>query len=290
MFGYVRPVRDELKCKDFDRYRATYCGLCRTMRRRCGLLAPMVLNYDFTFLALLLAPVQGEEMVHCQRCHVPPFRRRCMCVQSSALEVVADESVILAYWQLRDKVRDEGFWPGLGARLICGLYWFCYRRAARRQPGFNHTVAQQLAALHRLEDENCPSLDQPADAFATLLRAAVPPSGDEAHDRTMAQLLYHLGRWIYLIDARDDLQQDRRKGNYNPIHLRFGDQPCDEDLTLTLNHSQRLICSACSLLDLGQQEGLVENVIYLGLPLVQRSVMDGSWDRLKKHRIWRNKE
>ena len=64
MFGYVRPLRDELKCRDFDLYRAVYCGLCRCMRRRYGLLAPMFLNYDFTFLALLLedlrpAPGQG---------------------------------------------------------------------------------------------------------------------------------------------------------------------------------------------------------------------------------------
>ena len=54
MFGYVRPVRPELKCKDFDLYRATYCGLCRCLRRRFGLIAPMLLNFDFTFLALLL--------------------------------------------------------------------------------------------------------------------------------------------------------------------------------------------------------------------------------------------
>ena len=53
MFGYVRPVRGEMKCKDFDLYRATYCGLCRCLRRRYGLLAPMFLNFDFTFLALL---------------------------------------------------------------------------------------------------------------------------------------------------------------------------------------------------------------------------------------------
>ena len=55
MFGYVRPVREELKCRDFDLYKATYCGLCGAMRRRYGWLAPMFLNYDFTFLALLLS-------------------------------------------------------------------------------------------------------------------------------------------------------------------------------------------------------------------------------------------
>ena len=64
---------------DYDRFRAVYCGLCRTMRRRCGLMAPMLLNFDFVFLALLLAPPEGERITRCHRCHVPPFRRREMC-------------------------------------------------------------------------------------------------------------------------------------------------------------------------------------------------------------------
>ena len=98
MFGYVRPVRDELKCKDFDLYRNTYCGLCRTLRRRYGLLAPMILNFDFTFLALLLAPAE-DRFTPCRgRCHANPFRRIPMCPESPELEAAADECVILTYW------------------------------------------------------------------------------------------------------------------------------------------------------------------------------------------------
>ncbi len=289
MFGYVRPVREELKCRDFDLYRATYCGLCRTMRTRCGWMAPMVLNFDFTFLAVLLAPAQGEKLETCHRCHVPPFFRRCMCQTSAALELAADESVILAYWQLLDKVRDETFWHGLPARVFSWLLRPCYRRAAERQPEFDRTVTAQLEALHRLEEEHCTSIDRPADAFALLLQAAAPKTGNDGRDRAMEQFLYHLGRWIYLMDARDDLEQDRAQGSYNPICLRYGQQPCDEPLALTMEHSLNLMRSACALLELGRQEALVNNVLYLGLPLVQRSVFDGSWKQLKKQKIWRTK-
>lgn len=281
-------MREELKCRDFDLYRATYCGLCRTMRRRCGIMAPMVLNFDFTFLAVMLAPGEGEELTYCHRCHVLPFRR-CMCRQSPALELAADESVILAYWQLRDKVQDETFLRGLRHRIFSLLLLPAYRRAAKRQPDFTHVVTQQLATLHRLEGENCPSLDRAADTFAVLLRSAVPSAQDEAKDRAMGQLLYHLGRWIYLLDARDDLEEDRASGSYNPILLRYGQQPCDDQLTLTLDHSLNLMRSACGLLDFGRQTKLIENVLYLGLPLVQRAVFDGSWKQLKKQKIWRNK-
>ena len=82
MFGYVRPVRPELKCRDFDLYRATYCGLCRCLRRRFGLIAPMLLNFDFTFLALLLW--QPEEMFSpCRgRCHANLLVKKPMCPDS----------------------------------------------------------------------------------------------------------------------------------------------------------------------------------------------------------------
>lgn len=283
-------MREELKCKDFDRYRATYCGLCRTMRKRCGLLAPLVLNFDFTFLALLLAPKQGEELTRCHRCHVPPFRRRCMCSTSPALELAADESVILAWWQLHDRVQDEGFWKGLPARLLKGLLRGSYRRAAAARPDFEQLTIRQLEQLRELETSNCPSLDRPADAFAGLLRGAMAPTGDPAADRAMGELLYHLGRWIYLIDAKDDLERDLADGNYNPIRARFGAEEHAAQLEQTLNHSLNRMCSACALLELGRQEALVENILCLGLPLIQRCVFDGSWSEMKKQKIWRNKE
>ena len=106
MFGYVRPVRPELKCKDFDLYRATYCGLCRCLRRRFGLIAPMLLNFDFTFLALLLWQPE-ETFSPCRgRCHANLLVKKPMCPDSPALELAADESVILAWWQLQDAARD----------------------------------------------------------------------------------------------------------------------------------------------------------------------------------------
>ena len=289
MFGYVRPLREELKCRDFDLYRATYCGLCRTMRKRCGWLAPVVLNFDFTFLAILLAPKEGERLTNCCRCHIPPFFRRCMCESSAGLELAADESVILAYWQLRDKVRDEGLWRGLPARLLSLLLRPCFRRAAARQPDFDRVVTTQLEQLHQMEETRCSSIDRAADAFAVLLQAAAPKSSDECRERAMRQLLYHLGRWIYLADARDDLEDDRTSGSYNPVSLRYGDTSCDEPLGLTMEHSLNLMRSACALLDLGRQEELVNNVLYLGLPLVQKAVFDGSWKQLKKQKIWRHK-
>ena len=285
MFGYVRPFRPELKCRDFDLYRATYCGLCRCLRRRYGLLAPMFLNYDFTFLTLLLwQPEEGFQPCR-GRCHANPLLKKDMCPDSPALELAADESMILTWWKLRDSVADEGFWAGLPARVLSRLLGRAYRKAARRCPGFDRAVRDSLEELSALEKENCPSLDRPADTFARLLQAAAP-QGD-SRGRVLEQLLYHLGRWIYLVDARDDLEEDLRAGRYNPVALRYGPEGDDQALKLTLDHSLDLMGAALQLGDFGCRMPILENIIYLGLPLVQRAVLEGSWAQVKKQeKIW----
>ena len=286
MFGYVRPFRPELKCKDFDLYRATYCGLCRCLRRRYGLIAPMFLNFDFTFLALLLWEPE-ETFTPCRgRCHGNPLREMPMCPDSPALELAADESVVLSWWKLRDSVRDDGLFGGLPARILSAALGPAYRKAARRRPEFDRTARTCLEELAVLERENCPSLDRTADAFARLLQAAAPHEGERG--RVLSQLLYHLGRWIYLADARDDLEEDKQSGRYNPVAARFGQSGDDAALRLTMDSSLELMESALQLGEFGCRKPLLENIVYLGLPLVEKAVFDGSWSEIKKQKIWRN--
>ena len=288
MFGYVRPYRAELKCKDFDLYRATYCGLCRKLRQRYGLLAPLFLTYDFTFLAMLLWE-REESFTPCfSRCYANPFCKKTMCPDSSALDLAADESVILTYWKVKDSVRDE---RGLKAALAGGLALLLtpgYRKAARLRSDFDRAVQKNLSALGQLEQEKCASLDRSADAFAQILAAAVPESNDQS--RILKQLLYHVGRWIYLIDARDDLKEDQTEGRYNPILLRYDGVPDDTALSLTMSQSLELAGAALQLGEYGCRKPVLENILYLGLPLIQRAVFDGSWTKIKKQKIWRQNQ
>ena len=49
MFGYVTVCEPELKVKDLKKYRAYYCGLCRTLKEDYGFMGQMTLTYDMTF-------------------------------------------------------------------------------------------------------------------------------------------------------------------------------------------------------------------------------------------------
>lgn len=197
---------------------------------------------------------------------------------SPAMDLCASRSVVLTYYKLLDGVRDEGFWKGLGYRLAALTLRRAYRKAKKEHGEFDAHVAACLGELSALEKENSPKLDRVADAFARLLAGAAPETGEESLDRPRRQLLYHLGRWIYLTDALDDLSDDMARGGYNPLAARFGQEPDREYLSATMSHSLALAQSAFQLLPRTPWSGILENILYLGLPNVQTLVMEGKWD------------
>lgn len=286
MFGYVRPHRDELKVRELREYEALYCGLCHTLGKRHGLMARMFLNYDFTFLSMVLDRGAGRPALEERRCPARLWCGKKPCACSGGLEDAADAGTILAYWKLRDTVRDGAFWERLAGRFLSMLLRPAYRRAAALRPEYAQTVQDCLEELHALEDAQSPSLDRTADTFARLLRSAAPPTGEEARDRALEQLLYHLGRWIYLVDAWDDLEEDKRKGAYNPIAARFpGEEEANRDyLRTTLGHSLNLARSAWALAEEGPWRAQVENILYIGLPVVEELVFTGRWKAVKKRK------
>lgn len=284
MFGYVRPLGAELKVRELEDYKAVYCGLCHTMGKRHGFLARFTLNYDFTFLVMVLAC--GAEPCQTKQCRCPahPFRQRKMCLQMPALDVAADESMILSYQKLRDDVADHGFFRGLPARIASIALKPAYRKAAAAQPEFDRKVTACLEELRAIEQERCPSMDRPADTFARILQAAAPVTGDEVRDRALSQMLYHVGRWIYLIDAWDDLEDDVRSGGYNPIQERYQQRPKEhvQDVRVTLLHSRNLAVSAYGLVQSERWDAILSNILYLGLSAVEESVFTGQWKKKRK--------
>lgn len=282
MYGYVRPPLGALDEKERLRFQRAYCGLCHTLGLRYGPAARFILNYDFTYLAILLsAPNEGPSLQG--RCIASPHRKRPFLKSSPAMELAADESVILAYWQLRDGVEDHDWLHGVKYRAASSVLEPAYRKAARLCPGFDATVKTQLSILGQLEREQCASMDQAADAFAVLLERSADQVEDAVQRRVLAQMFYHLGRWIYLIDAADDLKKDARSGNYNPVALRFGLQggiwPPESRriFAQSLDHSVRMIATAYELGSFGCWAPLLEATIYRGLFQVGKAVLDGTF-------------
>ena len=284
MFGYVRPPAQDLPEGELNRFRTMYCGLCHTLSWRYGQAARMILNYDFTYLAILLSNGTADAE-NAGRCWVSPVKKRPYLEPTAAMELAADESVILAYWQLRDGAEDHTWAAGLkyrgGAQLLEGAY----RKAAAFRPEFDAAVRRQLRLLHALETAEDPSMDRAADTFAVLLSGASAEIEDPTRRRILEQILYHLGRWVYLIDAADDLKRDGESGNYNPVALRYGlkngvwTPESRRDFALTLDHSIQRMAAAFELWDFGVWTAVLESTFYAGLFRVGHAVLDGTFRR-----------
>ena len=290
MFGYVRPIRGSLPDEAFSRYQAAYCGLCTRLGRRLGYRARFTVNYDLTFLSLLLGAAAPEHV--CRECPCParPGRKKRCRIGGEEQDFCADLCVILYEHKLRDAIEDEPFFRALGARLASRLLRRAYKKAAASCPDEDALVRGKLAALRALEKSGSDSLDRTADAFASILRAGAARGGDEKTRRVLEQLLYHVGRYIYLVDALDDLPRDCKTGAYNVLARRFSVQDgklADDDraaLLSTINASIGLACAAFELLPGTQDRDILDHILYSGLPAAALSVAAGTFHPEKKHR------
>jgi len=284
MFGYVRPVLDRLDPEARSDYKSAYCGLCHALGSRHGFIARFTLNYDFTLLALLHYSVSNcDDSAEC-RCPAHPFRKAKRCLCGAALDCAADQSIILTWYKLCDDVMDHSFLRGMPARILRAFLRRGYCVASKTQPEFDAAVRENLDRLHCLEAERSPKLDRVADTFAAILSAAADGDKMSPKKRAMEQFLYQLGRWIYLVDAWDDLEDDIKKMRYNPLNERFCGRASNERkyLETTMTHSVRLVQSSANLLNFGRWQPIIENIIFVGLPTVQHAVLNGQWKDMKK--------
>lgn len=280
MFGYVLPAKNRLSEDESQRFRTVYCGLCHALGKRYGFAARFTLNYDFTLLAILLSDAQDGES-SCCRCAVHPCRGCAALDLTPALEQAADKSLILTWWQLRDHIADSGFFRGLKYRLAALLLRYPCRRAQRADPVFDAVVQQKLGELAALERVHCDSLDRAAEPFAALMSAIADGMADERRRRILRQLLYHLGRWIYLVDAADDFEEDVRTDAYNPLRFRYGVQTLGEEeklaLAQTLDASVREMSAAYALWDFGVWTPILNSIFYDSLYSIGSAVLRGTY-------------
>lgn len=294
MFGYVRPAPQRLEKADEQRFQQVYCGLCHTLGKKYGFAARFVLNFDFTFLAILLCGTEAPAC-KCCRCAAHPFKKQCVAVQNAALGTAADHSLVLAWWQLRDHIADHGFFKSLPYRLAALFLRGAYRKARRAVPAFDESVQRHLGELAAREEEKCPSLDAAAEPFAALMADIAQCVPDESTRRVMEEIFYQLGRWIYLVDAADDLVRDFQTGNYNPLRYRYAlesgvlAEDVKQELALTLDLSIRRMASAYALLARGTWSGILDSIFYESLYGIGAAVLGGTYHKPPKRIHFRNK-
>ena len=285
MTGYVIAEKPEMKVKEYEVYTSYYCGVCKSIARRFGQVPRILLSYDSAFLALLFSGLSEDPAPFEQeRCLYHPVKKRFVCLDAPAVDHAADVLLILAYAKLEDDIRDE---RKLTSAALKQFLKGAYRKLQKAHPDLCKEVEKQLQALSELEEAKSDSLDQTGEAFGKIMAAAFSsyPEADETQKMVLDRMGYALGRWMYLIDAFDDIGENLKDGNYNPLICRFSYHKETEDeaafrerirerVSFLLFSYLEEMSKAYDLLSLKKNRAIAENVVYLGLHRKTEEVLE----------------
>ena len=294
MLGYIQTFKPELKVRELEIYTGYYCGICKYIGKNYGQLPRMSLSYDAAFLALLIASISAERDVptreHCIAHHI----KKKTIIRNSAIEYAGDLMLILAWYKLSDDASDEG--KG-SAKATMVLLRRIFTKLQRKQPKLCEGIAEHLSRLTALEKAKCDSLDAAAEAFAKIMEVIFREGicyMEENHEpedenntnlhEAFAKIGYHIGKWVYLMDAADDIEENVQSGCYNPLIYRFDFRGCvsgdetlsretvsefreriTERISFNLYHYLSIIGQEVSALDIKKNKGIIENIIYFGM-------------------------
>lgn len=279
MFGYVTPLKPELKIREFEIFRSYYCGICMHIKDDFGNIPRMILNYDMTFLGILLDSLTGEEVnLEIKRCMSHPFKKKPIVLNNKALAYAAAMNVSLIYYKLLDDIEDDKSFKSKTGALILSPY---KKKFNRNVTVINDIIEENLKALAILEkDKNFTCIDEIAHPFSIIVAKILELYPEVISDNSdqlridLYDLGYALGKWIYLIDALDDLKEDMEKGKFNPINFLFNSENKGyEELIEEIKPRMEFTILNCGYnckeilekLPIKRNKEILENIISLGM-------------------------
>ena len=283
MFGYIRTDTPEMRVRENEYYRAVYCGLCKAQGKCTGQCSRFTLSYDVVFLALLRMAVTGEKPTFKSgNCIAHPFKKRAYAEFCDSLAYCSYAYAILAYGKNIDDLYDEKGGKRLKARLAKPFTAHMRKKALKKNfKELDESVREGLRLLSETEKEKMASVDVPAERFGEIMSDILSYGLEGTDAKIMKNIGKHLGRWIYIIDAADDLAEDLERKRYNPFACLYGNQPLTpeqrESVAVSLKLELMSAEPAFDLLDFDEIpdiEGIIHNIIYSGMPDVAERVLE----------------
>ena len=261
MFGYVTINKPELKIKEYVRYKAYYCGLCKTLKERHGRLGQITLTYDMTFLIVLLSALYEikTEMAE-DRCMIHPTKKHPV-MRNQISDYAADMNIALTYYNCEDDWLDERSVKGFCGKLAFHKKMHTLEKNYPRQC---KVIKDKLKKLQEYEKQDIREIDIVAGCFGELMGELFVYEQDE-WEENLRRLGFYLGKYIYILDAYEDIEEDKKNGSYNPLELLYEQEEFEEvakQMLLTM-------ISACSQefekLPIIQDAELLRNILYAGV-------------------------
>lgn len=279
MFGYVTALEPEMKVKDFRKYKAYYCGLCNMLKTKYGNLGQLTLTYDMTFAIVLLTSLYESDTADSRkRCKVHPIKKQTL-LQNEITEYAADMNLLLAYYHMVDDWKDE---KKTGALLVCHMLHGRVKKVIEKYPRQSRVIRKELKALSLCEKNNEMDIDLPAGCFGRLMEELFVYKKDvwEQRLRTMG---FFLGKFIYIMDAYDDLGKDMEKGNYNPLRRIASEDNYEEKIREILCMMMGECTAAFESLPCVLDIDILRNILYDGVWVRYRKIQDKLREEQEKY-------
>ena len=263
MFGYIYVNEQELKLKEYTVYRSFYCGLCHNLKQRYGRTAQMMLNYDLTFLALLLSGLYEPDTESFEKRCIPHPVKKHKMVENEAVDYAADMCVLVSYQKLKDDWEDE---KKQTRRAAAAMLRPAYEKVAEKYPRQVKAIEENIRLLHEAEHQNCKDIDYVAGLTGKFLAELFVWKDDIWQDelRTMG---FFMGKYIYLMDALEDVEQDKKNKNYNlfseygPVWGTEKEKEIHEILVAMMTEVSR----SFERLPILQNAEIIRNILYSGV-------------------------
>lgn len=284
MFGYIKADKPEMRIKEYEYYRGVYCGLCRALGKCGGQCARLSLSYDFAFMALVrMAIEESSPTFKSRRCLAHPTKKRPMAEINETLEFCASASLLLSCGKLRDDISDER-----GRKKAVAVLALPFLSGMKRKPAKKYKVLEdalvislsELAEYEKSAKE--PSVDVPAEIFGNMLSDIFAFGLEENKSKIARKIGKHIGKWIYIIDAIDDYEDDVKKKRFNPLITAYGNdglpRSAKDGLITALTHELIEAEKAFDLIDYPDEDikEVISNIIYLGMPKRAKAILEGS--------------
>lgn len=261
MFGYIAINKAEMKFRDFDIYHAYYCGLCKDLKERYGRSGQITLSYDMTFLIILLSGLYeppAEDSI--RNCVAHPFQKHAVRT-NEITQYAADMNIVLSYYKCLDDWTDEHkkkAW--INSRLLHSKV----KRIEKAYPEKVKFIRDTLARISACEKENERDLDKMAGLFGEIM-AEIFVWKQDIWKGSLHRMGFFLGKFIYLMDAYEDIEKDAVSGNYNPFMTIKDHENFDSECQNMLMMQMAECCRAFERLPIVQDADILRNILYSGV-------------------------
>ena len=261
MFGYVVMNKPEIRFKDFDLYRSFYCGLCRELREKYGISGQITLTYDMTFVVVLLSALyEPPTQKGTTRCVIHPVCRQPVR-KNAATEYGADMKVRLTYYKCMDDWEDEKKFAALGYGKILQRK---NNRLSSRYPEKAEKIRKLLEKLSQMEKAGETDIDKMSGCFGQIMEEIFAWKKD-VWEYSLRRMGFYLGKFIYILDAYDDVEKDVKNGNYNPFAEKYIMKGFDEQVRQLLIMMMAQTCREFEKLPIIKYTDILRNILYSGV-------------------------